>query len=184
MTAIPIKELMNGVVILAGSAEGVRLLARIVEAVIEPATPTALYLDFDGIEVATASFLRDGPLAYKRMMRARGSTIYPFIANANSRIEEDLRLLLENQNDAVLLCQLDSAGKPSGTRLLGRLDEKQLLAFNIVQNEKTVDVSSISRKSNEQIGPTAWNNRLSALVQKGVVIELARGRAKQFLAIP
>jgi len=172
---------MSGSSVLAGSGDGRALLARLLAEVTEPANPEPMYLDFMGVEVATASFLRDGPLAYRQMVRARGSRIYPVIANAVEKILDDLQLLLTSRNDAILCCDLPATGRPSNVRLVGNLDEKQLLTFQLVEKLREVNVAGLQNEApSDPAKPTAWNNRLSALVDKGLIMEFARGRSKVF----
>src|SRR5450759_4162392 len=99
---IQIKSLSNNNDILSGSVRGTQLLGRLLEKGKEPEEPEVLYLDFSGIAAATASFLRDGPLAFRSVVRARGSKWYPIMANVAEPIVEDLEFILSRSNDAVL----------------------------------------------------------------------------------
>jgi hypothetical protein len=167
--------------VLAGSAEGGALLSRLLRTVTEPSVPEALFLDFAGIAVATTSFLRDGPLAYRQLVRSRGSSLYPVIANANDKIIEELRLFLGSQNDAMFCCALSKAGSVSRVRMIGTLDQKQFVTLELVRRLKEVDAGALLEGGYDpSVKATAWNNRLAALVEKGLVIESARGRAKYF----
>jgi len=176
-----VKKEVGNQSVLAGAAEGGALLSRLITSVDEPSRPESLFLDFGGIAVATASFLRDGPLAYRQLVRSRGSNIYPVIANANDKIVEELRLFLLSQNDAMFCCALSRMGSVSDIRLVGTLDEKQAVTLELVRQLGEVDTGRLTDGGYDpSVKPTAWNNRLAALVDKGLIIESARGRSKYF----
>ena len=178
---VQIKRLMEGEEVLAGTAMGNLLLARLLETVGEPTGPETLFLDFAGVSVATASFLRDGPLAFRQVLRSKGSKYSPVFANVGEKIMEELRLFLESRSDAVFCCTLSRNGAPSGARVVGRLDEKQSVTLELVKNLREVDASMLAAGGYDaRVKPTAWNNRLSALAEKGLVLESIRGRTKRF----
>jgi hypothetical protein len=179
---VRIKSLVGGSDILSGAPRGRAFLASLREAIHEPARPEPVFLDFLGIATATASFLREGPLEFRRIVRSRGSNLYPVIANASEPVLDDLRLLLELRNDAMLGCDLSEAGEASDVRLIGQLEPKQLRTFEIMRAQGEVDAVSLARTqgSEEPVGPTAWNNRLAALAAKSLAMQFARGRTKSF----
>ena len=102
----------------------------------EPLVPEPVFLDFAGVNVATASFLRETVLAYRDAIRRRRSNFYPVIANANQVVEEELKILVTRTADVSMLCQLDENNQPQQPRLLGKLDPKQRLTFDLVQNAR------------------------------------------------
>ena len=178
---IKIKQLMANRSVLAGAANGSLLLSRLLSTVAEPNEPTALYLDFAGVDVATASFLRDGPLAYRQIVRSRVSNLYPVVANPNDTVLQELRLFVESQRDAILCCTLGAAETPSNVQLVGKLEEKHLLTFELVRELGSADTATIASNAIEkEVKPTAWNNRLAGLVQKGLLMEFQVGRTKRF----
>jgi hypothetical protein len=178
---LQIKSLANNQDVLFGSVRGTQLLGKLLEQAKEPDNPEVAYLDFSGIAAATASFLRDGPLAFRSMIRARASKLYPVIANAAEPIIEDLEFILNRNNDAMLCCDLSRKGKTTKVQVIGRLEDKQLLTYNLVRKLGEADTGSLSREGNDDsVGPTAWNNRLAALTAKGLIMEFPRGRAKAF----
>jgi hypothetical protein len=62
------------------------------------------------------------------------------------------------------------------------LDEKQRVTLEAVVDAKEADAGTLQhrfRKSDE-IGITGWNNRLAALVAKGLLIETQKGRGKLY----
>ena len=72
---ILISELTPGPV-LSGALRGQELLAKLLpEAAAEPPSPQPLFLDFNGIDSATASFLRESVLTFRDVVRGRRSTI-------------------------------------------------------------------------------------------------------------
>ena len=81
-------------------------------------------------------------------------------------------------------CSLDLHGKVSATRLIGDLDSAQRATFNAVLESGTISAPELAtRFADARIGPTAWSNRLSALVSKGLLVERRQGRSKAFTAL-
>jgi hypothetical protein len=66
--------------------------------------------------------------------------------------------------------------------LLGSLDPKQKLTFELVNRIGETDAAELMRNHNagDRVQQTAWNNRLSALAEMGLVFELSQGRAKRY----
>jgi hypothetical protein len=170
--------------VLAGVLSGRKVLAKLVERCSkEPDQPEPVFLDFKGVEVATASFLRESVLAFRDSVRRRRSNLYPVIANAGDLVADELKLLVTAQGNALMLCSLDDNGRPSEQRLLGDLDPKQRLTFDLVRERGETDAAELMREYGEREKTkvqTAWNNRLSALAALGLLVELSQGRAKRY----
>ena len=171
-----------GADILAGAVNGKAVFANSVSKTsAEPKEPTALFLDFSGIEVATASALRESVIALKAYKRSIGSNLYPVLANINDNIEDEIRVLMDARNDAIIACTLDGDGRVSGARLIGDLDPKQAMTFRLVVRLNGADAGSLMKKFGEEektTSTTAWNNRLAGLVQRGLLREFTNGRSK------
>jgi hypothetical protein len=168
--------------ILAGAINGRKGLAKLLEQISEePDKPEELFLDFSGVQVATASFLRETVFAFRDTVRRRRSNFYPVIANAVSAVEDELKVLVQSDNSVLMLCSLDRKGRPHTPRLVGNLDPKQRLTFDLVQ-KGTTDAAQLMRDNanTENVKQTAWNNRLAALTSLGLVVELSAGRAKRY----
>lgn len=171
----------------AGALYGRETLGLLLEHLNEkPAKPEVVYLDFAGIEVATASFLRECILEFKESVRRRWPNFYPVVANANEAITEELLILLTPQRHVLVLCSLDENGNPSCPRLLGDLEPKQRITFEMVRNLGEADARQLMRDSSrsESVGQTAWNNRLATLARNGLLMELSHGRAKRYRPLP
>ncbi len=169
--------------VLAGAVNGRKVFEKLLERTEkEPAVPEPLFLDFAGVNVATASFLRETVLAYRDAVRRRRSNFYPVIANANQVVEEELKILVSTGGDVLMLCLLDENELPHEPRLLGKLDPKQRLTFDLVQKRGVTDAAELMREygKGENIQKTAWNNRLAALAGLGLVVELVEGRTKRY----
>jgi hypothetical protein len=173
--------------ILAGAVAGKAVFVRLIAATgSEPEEPTALIMDFGGVEVATASFLRETVFASKTYMRARQSSLYPVVANLNDEIRDELAVLTEALSDAIISCEISSSGLLSNIQLIGKLDPKQQLTFDYIIENRVADANTLK----ERLGDTekakntnAWNNRLAGLVARGVIKEFSRGRAKFYKPI-
>jgi hypothetical protein len=139
-------------------------------------------LDFSGVEIATASYLRESVLSFRDSVRRQRSNLYPIVANANEQVIEELTLLIQAGSDVLMTCSLDEQGVPSCPVLLGDLDPKQKLTFELVNRMGETDASELMRdhSAGESVKQTAWNNRLSALAGLGLVFELSQGRTKRY----
>jgi len=169
--------------VLAGALSGRKVLAKLVEGTgQEPNAPEPVFLDFEGVEVATASFLRESVLAFRDTVRRRRSNFYPVIANPGELVADELAVLVAPHGDVLMLCSLDKNGEPHQPRLAGDLDPKQRVTFDLVRERGETDAAELMREHGESEGvkQTAWNNRLAALAGLGLVVELSQGRAKRY----
>ncbi len=169
--------------VLAGAVRGRNILARLMECTDRnPEKPELVFLDFSCVDVATASFLRESALAFRNEVRRRRSNLYPVIANANEQVSDDLWVLLAPLGDVMMLCTLDDEARVSEPRIIGDLDPKQRLTFDLVRGSGETDAAELMRRHGESEGvrQTAWNNRLASLASLGLVIELSQGRAKRY----
>jgi hypothetical protein len=174
---------LEGTPILAGALGGRRTLHNLLDAAgKEPASPEPVFLDFMGIQVATASYLRESVLAFRDVIRGRRSKFYPVIANASDEVRDELEELLRPRGDVFMTCELDQTGKVSQPALIGDLDPKQKITFDLVCERGETDASELMREYGEQEGvkQTAWNNRLVSLAALGLIIEITQGRAKRY----
>ena len=162
---------------LAGSIPGRNLLAKLIENVTSTMSACPVFLDFAGIETATASFLRESVLGFRDYCLRSRLPLHAVVANASQDIVEELEIVLAAENDAILACSLSTDGVATEVRVIGQLDHTQKLTMDEVFRRGEVDAIMLSQTSKE-VGSTAWNNRLAALSGKGLVIEEKKGRVK------
>ena len=173
--------------VLAGALTGRKALGSLLERIDrDPEQPEPLYLDFRGIEVATASFLRECIVEFRDIVRRRWTGYYPVVANANDSVAEELSILLVPHRDVVMLCTLDNDGIPNSPHLLGELEPKQRITFDLVNRLGEADAGELMRTMDgtDDVGQTAWNNRLASLSRLGLLMELPHGRAKRYRPLP
>jgi len=170
--------------VLSGATRGQQTLAKLLpEAASEPSLPEPIFLDFEGVEVATASFLRESVLAFRNMVRGRRSKLYPVIANMTEMVREDLSELVKSRGEVFMTCRLNEEGTVSDSALIGDLEPKQRLTFDLVSERGETDAAALMRDFGESEGvrhATAWNNRLSSLAALGLIVEMSNGRAKRY----
>lgn len=167
---------------LAGAETGRRALAKLVEKTgVNPSTPEEIYLDFEGVEVATSSFLREAVFGFRDAIRRDRANYYPLVANANEYVIDELKILLDLRRDALMVCTLDARGTPGNARLLGELDTKQGITFDLVQRGET-DAAQLMKEHGaaEGVKQTAFNNRLATLASQGLIKEITEGRSKRY----
>jgi hypothetical protein len=171
--------------ILAGRLTGKAVFLRVLEEIPSFGAPTLLILDFRGVDLATSSFLSEAVLPLRDHLRFRRPPAYVIVANLNDKVAEEFDELLIRSGDAMLACGISPNGDISNVRLIGKLEEKLLDTFNLVREKGSataVELYAHSRES-DAIGPTAWNNRLSTLTSKSLVIEIAQGRTKKYQTV-
>lgn len=169
--------------VLAGALNGRRVLVTLLAAAeTEPQSAELIFLDFGRINVATASFLRESVLTFRDIVRGRRSNFYPVIANANDAVRDELLELAKFCGGTLMTCTLANDGQVSEATLIGHLDPKQQVTFDLVRERGETDAAELMRNYGEKEGvkQTAWNNRLAALAALGLVVEISQGRTKRY----
>lgn len=174
-------DLVNGLTVLSGANPGRKLLTDLIAATPSPDAPTPAFLDFDGIEVATASFLREAVIGFRDYARLSLQNVYPVAANLSCAVREELEFFVRARGDAIWSCDLDVNGTVTAAGVIGDLDPAQRAAFDAAKEFRTVTAPELAARFTEQsIGATAWNNRLSTLAAKGLLVERRQGKSKTF----
>lgn len=170
--------------VLSGAVNGKTAFASMVKEIDdEPTSPSALYLDFTDVRVATASYLRESVFALKAYLRNINSRYYPVAANANDSVYDELLTIAHARNDAIIGCRLNAQNVVSDISLIGQLDPKQKMTFELVNDLKQADAGRLMQRYGEEeqtASTTAWNNRLAGLAARGLIREFTRGRAKYY----
>jgi hypothetical protein len=177
---------LGGDEVLSGATTGRMVLADLLKATAsEPPVVTPVLLNFEWVRVATSSFLRESVLAFRDAIRSRRSNYYPVIANINAEVREELEALLSRRSGVLMSC-IAWDGEVIETGLIGELDPKQRLTFDLVQERRETDAGELMRDfaSTDPVkSPTAWNNRLASLAMLGLVAEVSQGRSKRYKPI-
>ena len=180
---VEVARLASGT-ILSGAASGRRLFAKLVEALpAEPACPEPLFLNFENIEVATASFLRESVLAFRTFVRGRKSNFYPAVANATAEVIDEFVELVQQRGDVVMICTVDEDGHILRCRPVGKLDPTQQKTFEMVRSLGEATAAKLMSADNNRVKSTAWNNRLASLSALGLLSEQSHGRTKTYKAM-
>ncbi|MEX2630741.1 MAG: hypothetical protein WD341_12450 [Tistlia sp.] len=167
--------------ILAGSSQGRKVLAALVESSPAGNEPEVVFIDFAGVDYVTSSFIRESLASYRDFARANLGNVYPILANANEEVAEEIEFFARERGDVFWMCSLDSEGNATGGRLIGTLDPAQRSTFEIVARMGAASAPELASLFRDLgVGATAWNNRLSALCSKGILKERRKGKTKFF----
>lgn len=180
---IRMKKISGDQTTLGGAVEGRRHVGLLIEAVgPEPTQPEPLFADYTGIELATASYLRETLVALHSLLRTRRSHHYLVVANASSSVHEDIEVLARLGDMAFLTCSLNEEGVVSDIGLIGTLDPKQKATFDEVCSRGETDARELMFASagHEDVRQTAFNNRLASLVNLGLIAEISEGKSKRY----
>jgi hypothetical protein len=128
------------------------------------AAPTPTFLDFTEIEVAPTSFLREAVIGFRDYARQSLRNVYPAVANLAPAVAEELEFFVRARGDVLWTCELGSGDTVISARLIGELDPAQRSTFEAALELGAITAPELAaRFADQQIGPTAWNNRLFAL---------------------
>lgn len=169
--------------ILAGRVEGEHCSSRILSMLGPNPLPTLMLLDFCTVELATASYLDEVTIKLRKKLGPMQT--YPVAANMSAMVLEELEHLLRRANNAFLTCELEENSVPTKPRVLGTLEPKLEETYELVKRSGEASATGLHAEFGhaEEIGPTAWNNRLNTLVEKGLLLEIPLGRAKKYRPI-
>ena len=178
---ISIFELAGHKRILTGSLAGRKVLSDLIAAIRPAAEAEIVFLDFAGIEVATSSFLRECVVGFRDFARNGSMNLFPVIANANPAVTEELEFFAKQRADVFWSCERDAEGNPSNISLLGELEPVLRVTFDHIKRLGAASAPQLAASGeDENIKPTAWNNRLSSLAAKGLVVERRIGKTKSY----
>ncbi len=120
-------------------------------------------------------------IGFRDFARQSLPNVYPVVANMIPVVAEELDFFVRARGDVIWSCDLDAEDRVVGARLIGDLDPAQRSTFNAVIELGAITAPELAARFSQQgIGPTAWNNRLSALATKGLLVERKQGRSKSF----
>lgn len=166
--------------VLAGAAAGAAVQRDIVtELVARP--PKICALECGGVEFASASFVREVVFGTRDALRRAGVPTQLVLVNADGVVQEEVLLVARTVGSSVVHAVMSPRGlaKPA---LLGELDEAQRDTLELVLKLGEATASDLAAE-NPSVKPTAWNNRLTALVGRGVLTEGRRERHKVYRPI-
>jgi hypothetical protein len=174
-------DLTGGQTVLSRAISGRTLLSALIAATPSSAGPMPAFLDFTAIEIATASFLRESVIGFRDYARRSLENVYPAVANLAPTVAEELEFFVRTRGDVLWSCELGSDDNVVSARLIGELDPAQRSTFDAALELGAITAPELAaRFGDQQIGPTAWNNRLSALATKGLLVERKQGKTKSF----
>lgn len=182
MSEFGVFELAGRRVVLTGAQSGKHLFGALVAAASAPRKPTAGFLNFRDVDVATASFLREGIVAFRDFARSTLPNLFPVVANCNPAVAEELAFFLRHRRDAIWACDIDGQHRLSAARILGELDEPHAGTLDLVARMGTASAPALAA-ADATVAPTAWNNRLSFLAGRGLLVEWREGKTKLFSTV-
>ena len=168
--------------ILAGAGLGRQLLSQLIAQTSVNEAPGVVFLDFQGIRVATSSFLRESVLGFRDFLLSTPTGKYVAVANLAAPVVEELAFLLTHRGDAFWACTLNATDRPTDARLIGKLDEVHESTFRRVLELGLASAPELASLQDDEdaVGTTAWNNRLQALTSRGILKERRTGKTKVF----
>lgn len=122
-------------------------------------------------------------IAFRDYARATVPALYPVIASPSPAVIEELEFFLLHRKDALWTCRLTAAGAVRDAKILGELDEAHRSTFDLVVRLGKASAPGLAAQSQESLAPTAWNNRLSSLAGRGLLIERKSGKTKTFAPV-
>lgn len=180
MNKVSLRRLAKNAAVLAGSSAG-RRMSNALWDIAKSCEPGLFVIDGIGVDVATSSFIREGIIGFRSLVRRERPELYPVLSNLASEVEEELVGLLNQMGEAFWMFDMNR-GVVKKHRLIGRIDPKLKETLELIERGEGFDAATLwkSTNSTESIGVTAWNNRLASLSKQGLVFESRVGKQKYF----
>lgn len=164
--------------VLAGAAAGVSVQREILNS-LEARPVEMCCLDFSKIQCATASFVREAVFGTRDAIRRSGLPTQLIITNADRTVLEEVLLVARALGTSIVHAIGNTPAKLSRPMVLGPLDEAQRETLDLVLKLGEATATELTAE-NPAVKPTAWNNRLTSLVGRGVLAESRRERHKVY----
>ena len=149
-------------------------------------------VDLAKVSLATTSYIKAGllPLFFsgQRYADQAGSglvetagvpalNLYPVFCNIDTEVLDTMNEVFAGRRLPFLVADLDGGNLRNG-RIFGFLDEALVRTIRLIhQREQVTALELASEFSNEDIKPTAWNNRLNDLWRLRLLRRIKRGKA-------
>jgi len=149
-------------------------------------------VDLAKVSLATTSYIKAGllPLFFsgQRYADQAGSglvdsggvhalNVYPVFCNIDTEVLDTMNEVFAGRRLPFLAANLDDGNLGNG-RVFGFLDDALLRTIRLIhQREQVTALELASEFSNEDIKPTAWNNRLNDLWRLRLLRRIKRGKA-------
>jgi hypothetical protein len=125
-------------------------------------------LDFEGIEFASASYLKAAVLDLARKERRHLDPsevwIFPVMHNLSDELREELSIVCRSERFPSLeVTKYSQKGLAAG-RIYGEIDDTLKRSLQLLQSSAPTTAAELAGQSpDEKINVTAWNNRLAEL---------------------
>lgn len=163
---------------LAGAADGA-LWFQTARRHVDSATSGMIVIDFDGVQLATVSWLREGPLALCKYAAALRPELHFVATNLSELVREELEVALDATGSILITADLRSGMHPIQPIVLGRLDPALRDTLQVVEGQHEFDATFVA-SAIKGLGASAASNRLAALESKGILKSERRGRSRLY----
>jgi hypothetical protein len=138
-------------------------------------------LDFDGIEFATASYLKAVifALAKEPLKNSQNSeiSVFPLVRNLSGALAEELSIVCRSERFTCLeITKYDKKGLLAG-RVHGEIDNSLKRALQLLRTLSPATAPALAEQApDEKVNVTAWNNRLAELFRLRLATRFKDGR--------
>lgn len=160
---------------LRGRTSGRKDFSRICAALNKLRPGESVVLDFEDVEVVTASWVNSALVPLIQWAANEQTDLFPLMANLSADDLDEFRLVAERSGQCFLIVK--SRRTINTANLVGSLDEKQLETLESVIAKPGVTGAKLASPETKA---TAWNNRLKDLFVKRLLRREKRGRESTY----
>jgi hypothetical protein len=171
---------------LIGKTGGMRDFPKFLEAVLGTPAENTVIFDWSTVEIATASYFGTTVLPLLRMSMAGDVNRYFVHVGLNQNCLDELKLVIEFQNLAVLVGDSTVGDSIQNIRVVGKLEKPYSETLAMVEKLESVSATALHESQankSVKIGKGGWANRLSYLFRLRLVRKERIGRELVFQAI-
>jgi hypothetical protein len=178
MSPVSLQDILNATSLL-GIAAGRDATERLLSSVMAPTnTPMAL-LDFQGMELVTASAARESIFKLASHLAEQGTLLV--CVNANEATLDELAFAATALKQPLVVASVNQGDELGAPRVLGQLEPVQTKTLELVGRLGEVDAKTASQEAGDQsAGATGWNNRLSSMASLRLLKERKVGKTKLY----
>jgi hypothetical protein len=166
---------------LTGKLGGTRDFPKFMAAVMATPEGSTVVFDWSDIELATASYFGATILPLLKMSTAGHLDRYFVLAGVDENYIDELRLIIEFHDLAVMVGDIDRGGIVRNIRVVGKLESPYSETLQAITKSHRASASTLHKEQRKsQIGKTGWANRLAYLSQLRLIKKQRVGRELVF----